>query len=116
MQNNVSLLLKRNVAVIARSRRNARPFVLRKKPCHHSRLLLWWDKRQTHHHRQDIQPVSLAMPDEEVIAEWDCKKAPDSATFVHADKAPIRPIEELQHETLALLGHHSQEDGPASDV
>jgi len=41
--------------------------------------------------------------EEEEVEEWNCKKAPDSALFVNADKMPVRSMEELQHETLALL-------------
>jgi hypothetical protein len=58
------------------------------------------------HHRIDLGV------EEDEIQEWDCKKAPDSASFVNADKMPVRSIEEMQHETLAVLSatHSASED------
>lgn len=54
-----------------------------------------------HHHRGPLIDLGVA---EEEVEEWDCKKAPDSACFVNADKMPARSIEELQRETLSILG------------
>ena len=58
------------------------------------------EPRRAYH--QNHLRIDLGVEEEE-IEEWNCKKAPDSASFVNADKMPVRSIEEMQHETLAIL-------------